>query len=232
MMYLRPQVRAALAADAASIFAAAPRTVEGRTGAPDLIAAPAISRSRPDGRSRDGTAPTKGEDKPTASRTYGLPRCLAWRHRSCRCRQPQDGAISMKTVLSGVALAAILALASPAWAQTPSAQPSQPEPTNASMPPANNAQATPGTTAGKMSQKNKTHAAMHHSAKSHHAAHARSMHRTTAARAGGNGPTDNVANQLNREEAQKLTGSSTPPIGNPNTGPMGAPNQPPPIQGQ
>ncbi len=135
----------------------------------------------------------------------------------------------MNTVLSGVALAAILALASPAWAQAPGAQPSQPESTNASTPAANKAQAAPGTHAGKISHKNNTHAATHPSAKSHRAAHAGAMHRTTTARAGGSGPTDNVANQLNRDEAQKLTGSSMPPMGDTN---MGAPNQPPPIRGQ
>jgi hypothetical protein len=137
----------------------------------------------------------------------------------------------MKTVLSGAALAAILALASPAWAQAPGAQPSQPGPTNAAMSNANQTQATPGTHAGKTSHKNKTHTATHHSAKKQHAAHARSMHRTTAARAGGSGPTDNVANQLNREEAQKQAGSSTPPMGNPNASPA-APNQSPTMYGQ
>ena len=138
----------------------------------------------------------------------------------------------MNTVLSGAALAAILALASPAWAQAPSAQPSQPESTNASMPAANKVQAAPGTPAGKISHKNKTHAATHHGAKNHHAAQSRPMHRTTTARAGGRSPTDNVADQLNQQEAQKLTGSSMPPMGDTNMAPMEAPNQPRPIQGQ
>ena len=64
-------------------------------------------------------------------------------------------------------------------------------------------------------------------------AHARSMHRTTTAGRGGTGPTDNVANQLNQQEAQRaMTGGSTPTDGqpehgsdgNPNMAPMGAPN--------
>ncbi len=135
----------------------------------------------------------------------------------------------MKTVLSGVALTAILALASPAWAQAPGAQP---DPTNATMPQAERPQAAPGAPAGKTSHKNKTHAATHQSAKKHHAAEARPMHRTTTARAGGTSPTDNVANQLNREEAQKATGSSMPPMDNQNMAPIGGPNQPRPIQGQ
>jgi hypothetical protein len=146
----------------------------------------------------------------------------------------------MNTVLSGAALAAILALANPAWAQAPSAQNSQPEPTpmtqakpaSAAMPQAKKAPAAGGAHAAKTSQKNNTHAATHHSAKNHHAAHARPMHRTTTARTGSRRPTDNVANQLNREEAQKLTGSSTPPMGDPNMAPMAGPDQPLPIQGQ
>jgi hypothetical protein len=138
----------------------------------------------------------------------------------------------MKTVLSGVALAAVLALVSPAWAQAPAPQPSQPESTNAAMPGANQTQAAPGMHSGKTSHKNGTHATTHHGAKSKHAAGARPMHRTTAARAGGSGPTDNVANQLNREEAQRQAGSSTPPMGNPNASPMAAPNESPTMQGR
>ena len=91
--------------------------------------------------------------------------------------------------------------------------------------------------------------AQRHRAGPHYAAHARPMHRTATARLGGQtrSPTDNVANQLNGAEAQRLSGSSTPPMGNPNMGnpnmgnpnmgnpnmaPMGGPNQPRPIQGQ
>jgi len=86
----------------------------------------------------------------------------------------------------------------------------------------------------------------HHGAR-HYAEHMRPMHRTTTARLGGQtrSPTDHVANQLNRAENQRLTGSSTPPttnpnmgttgnpnMGNPNMAPTGTPNQPRPIQGQ
>ena len=119
----------------------------------------------------------------------------------------------MKTVISGAALAAILALAMPAWAQGTDAQ--QPNnPPKASMPHAKKAHATH---AHKMSHKNMKHAAQ-----------GRSMHRTTASGRGGTGPTDNVANQLNRQEAQRpMTGGSTPPMGNPNMGPTGNPNMGP-----
>jgi hypothetical protein len=135
----------------------------------------------------------------------------------------------MNTVLSGAALAAVLALASPALAQAPSAPPSQPGSTNAATQGANQTQADPGTNPGMTSHKNKTHAAAHHSAKKHHAAEAHPMHRGTMARAGGgSSPTDNMANQLNQQEAQRLSGSSAPAMGSPNA----APNQSPAMQGQ
>jgi hypothetical protein len=143
----------------------------------------------------------------------------------------------MKTVMSGVALAAIIALAMPAWAQgTDAQQPNNPPNASAAMSHAKKAHATH---ARKVSNKNMKHGANAHP-----------MHRTTAARGGGGtGPTDNVANQLNRAEAQRaMTGGSTPPMGNPNMGPagnqnmgptgnpnmapMGAPNPQRPMQGQ
>jgi hypothetical protein len=160
----------------------------------------------------------------------------------------QDGAIAMKTVLSGVALSAILALAIPAWAQAPNTDASQPPSTQASTPQAKKAPAHQGMHARKVSHRSSARTAMHHRAKGHYATHARSMHRTTTARLGGTAPTDNVANQLNRSEAQRLSGGSTPPtgatnmapmgnsnmapMGNNNMAPMGAPNQARPIQGQ
>ena len=121
----------------------------------------------------------------------------------------------MKTVMSGSALAAILALAMPAWAQAPGANPPQGKTAHASMPQAKKAHAAKGTHARKMSRKNTHHAAM------------RPGHRTTASRAGAS-PTDNVANDLNRSEAQRvMSGGSTPPMGNPNMAPMGDPNMAP-----
>ena len=130
-------------------------------------------------------------------------------------REPQDGAISMKTVMSGAALAAILALAMPAWAQgTDAQQPNNSPNASASMPHAKKANATH---AQKISHKNMKHSA-----------HAGSMHGATTARRGGTGPTDNVANQLNQQEAQRaMTGGSTPPMGNSNMGPTGNPNMGP-----
>lgn len=146
----------------------------------------------------------------------------------------------MKTVLSGVALAAILALAMPAWAQVTDAQQSTAPATGVSptagvpASQAKKADATSGMHTRKTSHKNMKQTAKRHRAGQHYAAHARPMHRTATARLGGHSrtPTDNVANQLNQAENQRLTGGSTPPMGNPNMPPMGAPNQPHPIQGQ
>ena len=124
----------------------------------------------------------------------------------------------MKTIMSGAALAAILALAMPAWAQAPATTPPQGKAAHASMPQAKKAPATKTTLARKMSHKNTHHAAMRHGP------------RTTASR-GGTGPTDNVANDLNRAEAQRaMSGGGMPPTGNPNMAPMGAPSQPMPGQ--
>lgn len=166
----------------------------------------------------------------------------------------------MKTIVSGVALAAILALAMPAWAQNagaeqPNAPANGPE-TSATMTHVKTAHATRGMHARRTPHRNTGHVAMRRRAGHPYAAQTRPMPRTTTARTGGTSPTDNMANQLNREENQRLSGSSMPPMtgpnmappagnpnmappagnpnmapptGNPNMAPMGAPNQP--IQG-
>jgi hypothetical protein len=121
----------------------------------------------------------------------------------------------MKTVMSGVALAAILALAMPAWADAPGkSHRSDARGKGVSMSHAKQAHASRGSHARAMSHRN-----MHRSAM-------RQWNRPATARMGeGASPTDNVANQLNRAEAQRLmTGGSTPPMGGPNMGPMGGPN--------
>ena len=139
----------------------------------------------------------------------------------------------MKTVMSGAALAAILALAMPAWADAPSAHRSHGKSAHASMSHAQKGHAARGSHARKMSNRNMD----------------RQWSQPTTSRMSGSSPTDNVANDLNRAEAQRLmTGGSTPPMGGPNMGPMGnpnmgpmggpamapmgAPNQPPPVPGQ
>ena len=137
----------------------------------------------------------------------------------------------MKTVLSGVALAAILALAMPAWAQgTDAQQQNAPQPNapqaSAPMSHAKKAHATQGTHARKVSHKNTRHVATRKHGARHYAANKRPMYGTTTARLGGQtrSPTDHLANQLNRSENQRLTGSSTPPMGNPNMGAAGNQN--------
>jgi hypothetical protein len=113
----------------------------------------------------------------------------------------------MKTVMSGVALAAILALAMPAWADAPGkSYRSDARGKGVSMSHAKQAHASRGSHARTMYHRN--------------------MNRSAAARMGGGAsPTDNVANQLNQAEAQRLmTGGSMPPMGGPNMGPMGGPN--------
>lgn len=163
----------------------------------------------------------------------------------------------MKTVVSGVALAAILALAAPAWAQGTDAQQSNPPAADAAKPAtgvatpqAKKTHMTRGMHARRLSHKNFRHVAMRHRAGHQYAAHTRTLHRTNVARTGGTSPTDNMANQLNRQENQRLTGSSMPPMsgqnmapstgngnmtpsaGNPNMAPTGAPTQPGTMQGR
>jgi hypothetical protein len=143
----------------------------------------------------------------------------------------------MKTVVSGVALAAILALAMPAWANSNGTHRAQMRGHHASMSHAKKMHATRGMHARNISHKNNRYAALRHRGGQHYAAHTRTLNRTTS-------PTDHMANQLNRSENQRLTGGSTPPMtgpnmappagsqnaGNPNMAPMGAPNQPRPMQ--
>ncbi|MGE3281327.1 MAG: hypothetical protein AB7H90_18820 [Alphaproteobacteria bacterium] len=125
--------------------------------------------------------------------------------------------------MSGVVVAAILALAMPAWADAPGNYRSDMRGQGMSMSQAKKAQAARG------SQRNMNRAAM------------RQWDRPAMSRMGaGASPTDNVANELNRMEAQRLmTGGSTPPMGGPAMAPMGGPNMAPmgappprPIPGQ
>jgi hypothetical protein len=132
----------------------------------------------------------------------------------------------MKTVLSGVAIAAILALAMPAWADGPGTSRSPGKSAHAGMSHAKKAHAARGSHTRKMSRQYTRSAAARHGS--------RQMYRTNTARMGeGASPTDNVANQLNRAESQRLmTGGSMPPMGGPNMAPMGAPPPARPIPEQ
>jgi hypothetical protein len=147
----------------------------------------------------------------------------------------------MKTLMSGAALAAILALAMPAWADAPGTYRPQGKAAH-SMSQAKKAQTARGAQTRKMTHRNMHRTAARHDARHHHAARS-----TPRAQTGS--PTDNVANELNRMEAQRLmTGGSTPPMGGPGMppaggptmapmggpgmGPMGAPPPPRPVPGQ
>ena len=142
----------------------------------------------------------------------------------------------MKTVMSGAALAAILALAMPAWAQgTDAQQPNNPPNASASMPHAKKANATH---AQKISHKNMKHAA-----------HAGSMHgddhgsqgrhrpdrqcRQPAQPAGSSARDDGRQHAADGQLNMGPTGNpNMGPTGNPNMAPMGAPNPQRSIQGQ
>lgn len=143
----------------------------------------------------------------------------------------------MKTVVTGMAVAGMLALAMPAWAQgadanqpaAPAAGANQPTAPAAGVSTSHGKKTHGGMTGRKTSHHGTHHAAMQHRAGKHYTANSRTEHRTTMARSGSSSPTDNVANRLNAAEVQR-NGSTEPPMGNPSMAPMGAPNQP--IQGQ
>jgi len=134
----------------------------------------------------------------------------------------------MKTVMSGIALAAILAFAIPIGANAAEGQQAPMQGQKAATSHINKGDATKKMHARHISHKAHGHVAMGHRADHHYAARTSSRHRTTIARTGGTSPTDNVANQLNRGENQRLSGSSTPTMTGPNMAPeAGNPNMTP-----
>jgi hypothetical protein len=162
----------------------------------------------------------------------------------------------MNHLLTGTAFAAALAIAAPVWAQTPTTQnpAGAPSTTTAapytqSAPPATSQTApyaqqaptrpmAPSATAPApysttenatepMPGRHATHRAHH----GRYAGHMRSMHRMRHAPLAGRGsraPSDNMANQLNREELGHVSGSSAPPAG---YAPQGYPQQGQPPSG-
>jgi hypothetical protein len=113
----------------------------------------------------------------------------------------------MKHLLSGIAVAAVLALAVPASAQT---SPSHNEPTAGKASSVQSHAPRKARHARVMHRKHMMkHAAMtrHHARL--HAANMRPMHRMTTARLSRT-PSDNVANQLNRQELDRMSGGSMP----------------------
>ena len=92
----------------------------------------------------------------------------------------------MKHLLNGVAIAAVLAIAAPAWAQAPAAAPAKTAP--AAMAPA---PSTKAAMAPKAKRPMRHHAAMHGK-----------MHKASAG--------DQMTEQLNREELARIQGAAPP----------------------
>jgi hypothetical protein len=119
----------------------------------------------------------------------------------------------MKYLLGGTALAA-LAIAAPVWAQAPTSSGAQP-----SAQPAPEAQQP-----SQYGQQPKPYS------RAHHRRYVRRMHHPGYYRWAGRGPTDDVANQLNRAELGGMPyyGSSMPPAGYPPAPGYPRPGYPPP----
>jgi hypothetical protein len=118
----------------------------------------------------------------------------------------------MKYLLGGTALAAVLAIAAPLWAQSPtsSGAPSSAQPAAEAQQPS------------QYGQQPKRYS------RAHHRNYVRRIHHRGSYGWAGRGPTDNVANQLNRAQLGGMAyGSSTGPAGN-RPGPAYPPPGPPP----
>jgi choline dehydrogenase-like flavoprotein len=138
----------------------------------------------------------------------------------------------MKHLLSGTVLAAVLALAIPAWAQSPAAPDSRAVDAllarMAETPPAASEAAPTKAKARTAAHARASHRTQmkHATMRMHHP-----MHRMGGARMG-MGPGDNdVADQLNHQEVQRMSDSSMPPAGYPTQQPGYAP-PPPSYQGR
>ena len=132
----------------------------------------------------------------------------------------------MKQLLSGTALATLLALSIPAWAQSPvlsqaapdthqHAPSMQPQPSAATPRAAPPARTTAEQSGERMPRRQmmRRHEQRHSGGQMHRRGqmHER-MHRGGMARSGRD-PSDNVANQLNAQEAQRLSGGGMGPGG-------------------
>jgi hypothetical protein len=110
----------------------------------------------------------------------------------------------MKYLLNGVAIAAALAIAAPAWAQN--AAPAKMAPAPAAMAPA------PAAQGGAMPMASKQ---MHKRRPMRMARHKRGGHMAAGA--------DAATEQLNRDELARLQGGAPPPAGAPMNAPQGGP---------
>src|SRR4051794_31328567 len=113
----------------------------------------------------------------------------------------------MKHLLSGIAVAAVLALALPAGAQSQNTASTSSAPAPTQMAPTQTPTNHKAVHARKMSRHVKRTAMHRHRARSFAANTRGSMHRRSMS------PSDNMANALNRQEAQRLSGSSMPSNG-------------------
>ena len=123
----------------------------------------------------------------------------------------------MKQLLSGTALATLLALSIPTWAQSPALSQAAPDthqhtPSMQQQPSAETPRAAPP--AGTAAEQSGERMPRRHMMRRHEQRHSggqmhQRMHRGGMARSGSD-PSDNVANQLNAQEAQRLSGSSMP----------------------
>jgi hypothetical protein len=135
------------------------------------------------------------------------------RRRKPSRNHPPGGSTVMKHLLSGTAVAAVLVLAAPVWAQTRS-------PTAPSSP----STAPSASTAAPMEPMGS------HKMRSHRTRTGHKMVRHGASRRG-TGPNDNIANQLNAQELARSGGgmapapAPAPASGGRKTGPYGQPNQ-------
>jgi hypothetical protein len=135
----------------------------------------------------------------------------------------------MKHLLSGTALSIALAFTAPVWAQAPAPQypsgtPSQPgtytqppsatyrqkPPVSAPAPSPYAQQPTPSAAYAEQPPEPPDHRGMYGHPK-RYTGYKRRMHRPRYGHAGGRGPSDNVANQLNRQELSQLYGAGMPP---------------------
>src|SRR5918998_2987942 len=141
----------------------------------------------------------------------------------------------MKQLLSGTTLAAVLALSLPAWAQLPPdmhqhAPSMQQQPSAARPQAAPSAGAPTGTTAEQGAegmprrQMMRRHERRHSGGQMH-----QRMRRGSTARSGSE-PSDNVADQLNRQEAQRLSVGGMPSGMGPGSPSMPMPGGPAPGQ--
>ena len=141
----------------------------------------------------------------------------------------------MKYLVGGTAFAVVFAIAAPVWAQAPAPQypsgtPSLPPPATYGQQPAPYQQPAPPPYA-QQPKPSAPYAEQPAEPPKRYAGYKRHMHHPRYGHARGRGPTDNVANQLNRAELSQSYGGGMPPAGYPPARAYPPPG-PPPYQQQ